>query len=249
MTTPYPPEFFAAIAEGSRRSALRVLPHVFDLVAPRSVIDIGCGVGAWLNAADQLGVRDVVGVDGDYVDRTRLEIPHARFVAADLAGLTWAALSPRLPGGPRRFDLAISVEVAEHLPESAADAFIDLLCAAAPVVLFSAAVPFQGGTGHLNERFPSYWVPLFARRGLLPVDHVRRSVWHDEQVEWWYRQNLLLFATPQAIAARPALARARENTVESALDVIHPAHYRRVVEWGRDLWRQVHSPASGRAAD
>ncbi len=242
MITPYPPEFFDAIADGSRRSALRILPHVLELVRPRSIIDVGCGVGTWLNAADQLGVTDVVGIDGDHVERTRLEFPHARFVAADIAGLTWNDLAARLPGGPRRFDLAVSVEVAEHLPESAASAFVDLLCALAPVVLFSAAVPFQGGTGHLNERFPSYWVPHFARAGLVPVDAIRRRIWHDEQIEWWYRQNILLFATPEAIAARPALARARENTVESALDVIHPAHYRRVVEWGCDLWRQIHAP-------
>jgi cyclopropane fatty-acyl-phospholipid synthase-like methyltransferase len=244
MPTPYIPGFYAGIADGSRRSALRVLPLVFELAPHGSIIDVGCGVGSWLNAARQLGVHDVTGVDGDYVQRDQLEIPAERFIPTDLSGLTHRRLAERLPSGAGRFDLALSLEVAEHLPPHAAAGFIDLLCALAPVVLFSAAVPFQGGTNHLNERFPSFWATHFARHGHLAVDAVRQRVWDDANVEWWYRQNTLLFAAPAALEAHPVLASWRRRTRDSALDLVHPAHYQRVVDWGSERWRRVHAKPS-----
>lgn len=240
MSTHYTPGFYAGIADGSRRSALRILPLVFELVPHDSIIDVGCGVGSWLNAARQLGVHDVTGVDGDYVQREQLEIPADRFVAADLPGLTHRQLAERTPSGPRRYDLVLSLEVAEHLPPTAAGGFIDLLCALGPVVLFSAAVPFQGGTNHLNERFPSFWATHFARHGYLAVDAVRQRVWDDANVEWWYRQNTLLFASQEALSRCNALSQWRQRTRDAAIDLIHPAHYQRVIEWGSELWRRVH---------
>ena len=246
MSIPYTPEFMSAIASGSYRSALRILPIAFELVRPRSVIDLGCGPGAWLNACRELGVEDVVGVDGDYVQLTQLEIPVSLFVAVDLPSETPASLAPRLPGGPRRFDLAMSLEVAEHLPPAAGAGFVDLLCSLAPVVLFSAAIPFQGGTNHVHECFPSFWQSLFARHGYLAIDAVRARVWDDQNVEWWYRQNTLLFASPDALASNPKLAEARAKSRDGAVDVIHPAHYQRVVAWAQREQQRAERLAAGR---
>ncbi|MBS0196612.1 MAG: class I SAM-dependent methyltransferase [Planctomycetes bacterium] len=231
MSTPYTAQFFSGISDGSRRSALRVLPLVFALHPVRSVVDVGCGAGAWLNAARQLGLSDVVGIDGDYVNREQLEIPADRFVATDLSKLTPAVLSSLGPATQRTFDLAISMEVAEHLPPSSANGLVDSLCGLAPVVLFSAALPYQGGTNHINERFPSYWVTHFARNGFLPIDAIRWPVWDDANVEWWYRQNALLFVSQAVLVTNGKLAAARALTRDGALDVIHPAHYQRVVDW------------------
>lgn len=236
MTTPYTPQFHAGIAPGSRRSALRVLPIVFEMAPHESVVDVGCGTGAWLNAALQLGAAEVAGVDGDYVDRTQLEIPDACFVPSDLATTTIERLRQHPAIGSRTFDLCMSMEVAEHLPPQAAAGFVDLLCSLAPVVVFSAAIPFQGGTDHLNEQFPSYWVPHFARNGLLPFDVVRPRIWEDTNVEWWYRQNTLVFARQTAVPSGLKPGGAGRGT----LDVVHPEQYQRVVTWGSDLWRQVH---------
>ena len=91
------------------------------------------------------------------------------------------------------FDLAISMEVAEHLPERCAEPFVESLTRLADVVLFSAAVPFQGGIGHVNEQWGSYWVALFRNRGYTAVDIIRKRIWNDDQIPYWYRQNTLLF--------------------------------------------------------
>ncbi len=221
----YSKAFFSNIASGSRASAGKVLPIAMQLQPCRSIIDIGCGTGAWLAAARDMGVADVVGVDGAYVDRSQLEIPADRFVAADLATLTVEGVRAMPAVGARRFDMVMSVEVAEHLPESAAAGFVALLTSLADVVLFSAAIPFQGGNSHRNEQFPSWWARHFASRGYVALDTIRDRVWDDTSVEWWYRQNMLMFVASHHAAAtleRPS----------SMLDRIHPAHYRRVVDWG-----------------
>src|SRR3981081_11169 len=131
----------------AQRSADAIVPVVIDLVRPRSVVDIGCGTGTWLAAFRRDGVPDVFGIDGDWAPRDRLQ-------------LTGGQVAHHDPSQPldlgRRFDLAICLEVAEHLPAASADALVALLTRHAPVVLFSAAIPGQGGTGHVNEQRPVY---------------------------------------------------------------------------------------------
>jgi SAM-dependent methyltransferase len=132
----YGPAFFDAHRDGARHSARAIVPLVLRLVRAGSVIDVGCGQGTWLAVFAEHGAADVTGVDGDSVDRDRLEIPADRFRGHDLA-------RPLSVG--RTFDLAVSLEVAEHLPAASADDFVASLAHLAPVVLFSAAAPYQGG--------------------------------------------------------------------------------------------------------
>lgn len=209
----YSTEFFAGRAAAALESARVVAPLVQRLIRPRSVLDIGCGTGSWLRAFSELGVDDVLGVDGDYVDRAALEIPADRFHAADVA-------SPLRLG--RAFDLAVSLEVGEHLPPASSGVLVDSLTQAAPVVLFSAAVPMQGGTGHVNEKWQHEWASLFAERGFVPVDAVRPLIWSDDRVSFWYRQNTLLYAREADLARWPDLASARERTHDAALSLVHP---------------------------
>ena len=185
--TVYTEDFFADQVDGSRRSAAAVLPIVRELVGELgSVLDVGCGVGTWLAEWKRLGVGTVRGYDGDYVDRSALQIAPEEFVAVDLAD---PATVPR-----GRFDLTMSVEVAEHLDESQAGAFTDLLTEGSDLLLFSAAIPHQGGTHHVNERWPTYWQAKLRARGFEEFDLIRPRIWGDPAVEWWYRQNLLLYA-------------------------------------------------------
>jgi SAM-dependent methyltransferase len=180
----YGADFYAYQQAGSLSSADVIVPAVCDLVRPSSVIDVGCGVGTWLSAFARGGVGDFLGLDGDYVPRKDLQIPADRFRETDLSQPF--AL-------PRVFDLAVSLEVAEHLPPPSARGFIASLTRLAPAVLFSAAVPHQGGWHHVNEQWPQYWAELFAQERFFPLDCFRERFWTATNVRWWYAQNVVLF--------------------------------------------------------
>jgi SAM-dependent methyltransferase len=219
MVEEYNGQFFEMLREGARRSAEVIVPLVIDLIRPRSVIDVGCGTGAWLATFARHGVADYLGVDA-FAPLECLDIPRERFVQADLT---------RPLGLGRRFDLAVSLEVAEHLPQASATCFIESLTRLAPVVLFSAAIPGQGGTNHLNEQWPEYWSRLLAAEGFDPYDVVRPRVWHDERVEVWYAQNTILYVAHGSRAALPRLRRAMATAWEP-LAAVHP---RLLAEWRR----------------
>jgi len=235
--SPYDAKFFAHQADGSLRSARIVVPIVMELFRPESVIDFGCGVGAWLRAFAENGVDDYLGLDGGYVDPARLVIAPSRFRTADLS-------APRPIG--RAYDLAVCLEVAEHLSPSAARALVRVLTAAAPVVLFSAAIPGQGGTHHVNEQWPAYWEALFARHDFRRLDPIRPRVWRDTRVDSWYRQNLFIYASAATVAASPDLRAEAELTGESGLELIRAEHLARLTtargvlaEAPRAVWRAV----------
>ena len=213
---PYTGGFFDTIRGGSRRSAQAVVPIVLQLIRPKSVIDVGCGDGTWLSVFRERGVSDIVGLDGDYVDPGLLQIQHDQFRATDLS-------SPF--GLPRTFDLAVSLEVAEHLPPQSAEGFVDCLTQLAPVVLFSAAIPLQGGTQHLNEQWPDYWVTLFKTHDYLPIDCIRGRIWGNEQVEWYYAQNTLIFARADRTREDSDLRREYEKTNLEQLALVHPRRF------------------------
>ncbi len=194
--SPYNAGFYADQADGSLRSARVVVPIVMELVKPASVLDVGCGLGTWLAAFAEHGVSDYLGMDGDYVVRENLKIPVERFRAADLT-------HPPNPG--RTFDLAVCLEVAEHLPEKASQGLVQLLTTAAPVVLFSAAIPGQDGTSHINEQWPEFWQQHFAANGYVRLDPLRPRIWRDRRVEWWYQQNVYLYVRESVLPQRPVL--------------------------------------------
>ncbi len=187
----YSGKWYQAGTRATMDSAHVVVPIVVDLVHPASVIDFGCGIGAWLRVFRDNGITDVMGMDGEWVRPKALLIDRDSFFAADLRQPITLA---------RRFDLAISLEVAEHLPSECAGQFVQTLVRAAPAVLFSAAIPFQGGLRHCNEQWPAYWARLFRDCGYLCLDCIRERVWNDRRVEYWYSQNTFLFVVEQSIA-------------------------------------------------
>jgi methyltransferase family protein len=213
MSETYAPAFFARELDRARTSAETIVPLVLERVAPHSVVDLGCAHGIWLETFAAHGVDDYLGVDGDWVPADKLHIPPDRFVASRLD-------KPLQLG--RRFDLVVSLEVAEHLPERGARQFVRNIVGLAPCVLFSAAVPYQRGTDHFNEQWPDYWAALFAEHGYVPLDGIRPLVWSNDDVFSFYRQNILMFATEDAIREHPLLAQDRERTVDAQLSIVHP---------------------------
>ncbi len=205
----YDAAFYDTIRAGSIASAAVVVPIVVDLLAPRTVLDVGCGEGWWGHTFATHAGCDVLGVDGAYVPGSPLK---GRFVAMDLAHESFAPIA--------RVDLAVALEVAEHLPPERADGFIADLAAVAPLVLFSAAIPGQGGTGHVNEQWPGYWVEKFRAHGMAVSGALRWRIWGDERVENWYRQNLLVAA--RAPEDHPDLF---DTPLAPPWPVVHPVLY------------------------
>ena len=170
------------------KAASIVLPLLFEIYKPNSILDVGCGLADWIQVANKMGVEDVVGVDGAYVNRALLKIDESRFVEKDL----------KEPFNlHRKFDLAICLEVAEHLPESSADNFIESIVQHTDVVLFSAAIPGQTGQNHINEQWASYWQNLFAKKGFVMLDLIRFKIWNHPDIQLWYKQNI--FSEPAVI--------------------------------------------------
>ena len=180
----YDESFYRDQAARSETSARVVVKVVNDIVEPRSVVDIGCGTGAWLKVFKEFGAERVVGIDGGNISADELRIAPEEFVSANLT-------EPFPVEGP--FDLVVSLEVAEHLDSNAADQFVERLIALGRVVLFSAAIPGQGGTHHVNEQWPSYWVAKFAHHGYRLLDCVRPAIWDSCDVDIHYAQNTMLF--------------------------------------------------------
>jgi SAM-dependent methyltransferase len=212
----YSHEFFADNRQISLKAAKAILPIVFEMISPKSVIDVGCGVAPWLAAALELGAMDVLGIDGQYIDRTLLMVPEQFFRAADLT----------FPINlERKFDLAVCVEVGEHLPESASGTLAKSLTESAPVILFSAAIPGQGGIDHINLQWPPYWEKLFLARGFDLVDCIRWRVWDRADVEVWYAQNCLLFVQHEYLAKSPRLQMECSKFGGLPRCVVHPKMY------------------------
>ena len=214
----YDRSFFEALEEGVRRSADVAAGPIMEIIRPRSAVDLGCGTGIWLAALRVRGVEDILGIDGPWVPREQLAIPEDLFWQHDLTKAF------RID---RRFDLALCLETAEHLPAEAAPVLVETLTRLAPVVVFSGAVPEQKGQGHVNEQWPEYWINLFAERGYLCSTALRDLLWNDERVDVWYRQNLLCFAEPtHAPLLEPLFGQAR-RAAPPPLNVVHPGLFLR----------------------
>jgi hypothetical protein len=187
------------------------LPVILEITNAKSLLDVGCGVGFWLKTALNSGISDVFGVDGVAIPSEQLLIPPTLFRQQDFTQ-PWNL--------NRRFEAALCLEVAEHLPESSAVVLIDALTSHTDCVIFSAACPGQPGQHHVNCQWPAYWQKLFNDRGYVCTDEVRWRIWDDERIEPWYRQNIF-------IARRNPEAAGRESRLPA---VIHPAINRLIAE-------------------
>jgi len=197
------------------KSAEIVVSIILEFFKPKSVLDVGCGIGTWLNVFSRYGIDDLLGIDGDFVDKNLLYkyINKEQFKPLDLEKSFYLE---------RKFDLILSLEVAEHLSKSSANDYVDSICRHSDVVIFSAAVPGQGGQNHLNEQWPSYWAEKFAKNGYVFLDQIRPLIWDNPLIEFWYKQNIFL-----VVRENSELSKRYSN---SHLSMIHP-----------DLFSNIHN--------
>jgi hypothetical protein len=186
---------------------IKVLPVI------NSAVDFGCGVGTWLAGLQQLGVKEVRGMDGPWVKKELLTIPVASFVETNLEKEVIL---------DKKYDLAVSIEVAEHLRKESAKTFIDSLTNASDIILFSAAIPFQGASAnHVNEQWPDYWFKLLNERGYIAVDFLRKKIWNNPNVLSFHKQNIMLYVKKE----KASLIKVSEDNFyvnESPMSLVHP---------------------------
>lgn len=217
----YNDEFYRNRNRISEYAAERILGIVFDELAvkPNSIVDVGCGVGTWLRVAkEKYGVLNVIGIDGEYVPKKYLQISEKEFIAENLEKCDAVKLCQYNQNS--RFDLAISLEVAEHINRKYAVEFVKKLCALSNVICFSAAVPKQGGDAHVNEQRLSYWEELFNQNGYLLGDVVRADIWNDKKIPVWYKNNVVLFYKKNFIEIKT-------KNSKYIKDIVHPDMFER----------------------
>lgn len=225
----YDEDFYSKDIEGKFKSAAIILGLLYEQYKPHSVIDVGCARGAWLASAESLGAKILKGLDGAWIGETHLLSKNI-----DFSPVSFDEAMPKLN---QKYDLCMSLEVAEHLSESNAKHFVDFLCNASNVVLFSAAIKYQGGINHINEQWQSYWVNLFKSNGYECFDLFRPYLWNNTSVEWWYRQNTFLFVNSSSSPLNAKALRALEKPI---FDVSHPVNYESKVQ---SYIRQIEDPS------
>ncbi|MDQ6609947.1 MAG: class I SAM-dependent methyltransferase [Bacteroidota bacterium] len=208
----YTKSYYQEIHFSSASSAKALVPLINEIIHPNSVVDVGCGTGIWLNEWEKYGVSDYIGLDGDYINKDQLMIPKEKFLHVNLDDGFQL---------PRKYELVVCLEVAEHIQSAAATKFVGSLCNAGDVILFSAAIPGQGGLNHLNEQYPDYWAKLFEQNGFSPYDYIRQQIWLNENIHACYRQNLLFYVRDEAKQKYPLLI--KNGT--SLIPIIHPHFY------------------------
>lgn len=180
----YDESFYEHQVDSSYISAQKYIEILFRFYQPKSVVDLGCGRGAWLKAFHESGSSEVVGFDGDWNSQSNMIDKNISFYPVDLNSKIEF---------DRKFDLAMSLEVAEHLLPACAKNFVESLINLSDMVLFGAAYLNQGGSNHINEQHHDYWANLFRLFGYVPFDCFRPIVWGDKEIPFWYQQNTFLY--------------------------------------------------------
>lgn len=206
-------ESFYSDMHRKKNTCRRAVEYVYDLLHPKSVVDIGCGTGEWLALFKECGVLEIRGYDGDYVKKDWLAITEDEFTVCDLS---------QEIVHDRNYDLAMSLEVAEHLDECHADRFVRDLSNFSDVILFSAAIPGQGGDGHVNEQWSSYWQTKFEANGFTCCDCIRDFFWDVEELDYYYKQNTVLFVQN---SNKKLIEKLQSLEKRNMRDIVHPVAY------------------------
>ena len=211
----YKASFYSDRKKRTQNASKKILHIVYKYLGQpnvRSVIDVGCGVGVWLKYCEKRGAK-TTGLEGKWLPKN-LYVASGKLINSNF-------LKP-LPNLNKSFDLCIQLEVAEHLPYWRANKFIFELTKYSPIILFSAAIPGQGGKGHINEQPLSYWVKLFGKNNYEIIDVIRPVIWDEKDIPIWYRQNTVLFVNKDYIKKNRIFNNKILSKKKGVIDIVHP---------------------------
>lgn len=221
MERNYSTDFYAGQEGESARSAAIVVRYVTDVLTPKSVLDVGCGVGPWVRAFEDAGADVAHGLDGPWARQSGLMIGEESFCEFDFLKNP----APFRPAGLRdRYDLVTTFEFVEHLSSEYAPKLAEFFASKSDAVIIGCACPGQGGSHHVNEQWPSYWAKLMGEHGYEPCDFIRPAIWNDDRIMSWYRQNSVAYfkgGVPDHVIEQAKHEWAK--TITKPLDLVHPA--------------------------
>jgi SAM-dependent methyltransferase len=210
--------------QDTKSSAIQIVSIIKNFYPEiSSVLDVGCGTGTFLSVfQDEFQNLKILGIEGPWVKSEFFEVDSNEIIIWNLAN--------SFPLLDQRFDLAVCLEVAEHLPIEIADSLVNFLCSSANLVLFSAAIPFQGGVGHVNERWQSYWASIFNKEGFKVKDIIRPLIWKNTEINYWYRQNILIFEKVEGVS---------EDLANNFIDLVHPEAYLKKIDHVTPFFKKI----------
>ena len=212
-----------------------IVPQLINIFHPQSVIDVGCGIGTFLHVFLEHGIKDVTGIDGKWVDRKKLMIPTEHFMEKNLEE------DFRMN---RKYELVVCLEVAEHLSEEKANAFIKNLTQLGDKIVFSAATVNQGGQNHINEQHTEYWIQKFSEQEFLFYDIFRNQFWDNKEIDWWYKQNMFLVAH-KSVDVKQYIPSSNEFKI---YEHIHPELLAYYAERNQHLQRKINNLLEGKSS-
>lgn len=218
----YPDQWHRIFGDKTGQSARAILPPLMEAFGTKSTVEVGCGNGHWTQVAIEHGVTDFRVVDGPWNEREHLLVDRDKFIEADLS------VPLKLPD---RYDMAICLEVAEHVRPESAGIIVQSLTNASDIVVFGAAIPYQGGYGHINEQWPSWWRDQFDKVGYAAYDLVRPRYWTDPAIHYWYRQNMFVYVNRRNSSASAVAASLEMPGSGLLFDAVHPEKFEEIATY------------------
>lgn len=194
-------------------AAQKIAPIISESIGiPKSIVDLGGGAGAFLKAFKELGTKEVVCIDHPSIKTEDLLINQDEFIPCNL--------NKQLPS-PIKSELAISTEFAEHVSQARSKSIVDFLTNCSDIILFSSAIPGQGGIEHINEQRPSFWRNLFQARGYEQVDNIRQKIIFDRSIPFWFRQNLFLYVNQKLLEQGKLNIPVQSQFIPPEFEIVH----------------------------